>query len=220
MKRKIPWLRRLQNKVSLFDRGPNTYYGDRAETYVLDRQEDSRWGREDEIVTEALSRLTPRPKILDIPVGTGRFFEQLSSMQAEVTAIDISKDMLRIARASAARHESANTSFKMSAAHKTQMGTGHFDAILSIRFIGMLRPRYAQRVLREFRRVLKRNGTLVLYFPIGQENVPAQIVNHVSDMTPGQFYGMMEGVGFKALSVHPAGSNSVHDYFIAEFQRS
>lgn len=72
------------------------YEGERAQTYEEKRKGNKAWQWQQEIVEDILQRYQPRG-VLDVPVGTGRFFEVYKKINAAVLGVDISKDMLKIA---------------------------------------------------------------------------------------------------------------------------
>lgn len=73
---------------------PDKYYGERASNYDKDRQGTRYWQREQEAI-DALVRTGP---VLDIPVGTARFGEIYEAKGLEWVGMDISTDMLSVAR--------------------------------------------------------------------------------------------------------------------------
>ena len=62
-----------------------------ASTYDSDREKEQHWVLENEYIENFLSTIN-NSKILDIPVGTGRFLKYYHSN--EIIGIDISLDML------------------------------------------------------------------------------------------------------------------------------
>ena len=70
----------------------NKYYGPAAANYES-RKQNPKWHREHEIVAGMLGT----GPVLDVPCGTGRFFELYESRGVQYTGLDISGDMLKIA---------------------------------------------------------------------------------------------------------------------------
>ena len=68
------------------------YYGPVATSYES-RKQNPKWHREHEIVADMLGT----GPVLDVPCGTGRFFELYESRGVQYTGLDISSDMLKIA---------------------------------------------------------------------------------------------------------------------------
>lgn len=67
-----------------------------AATYERDRQVEAQWWKEDEFVREYFNA-NAIPLLLDLPVGTGRFFPHYKLVEA-VVGVDVSDDMLNEAR--------------------------------------------------------------------------------------------------------------------------
>jgi ubiquinone/menaquinone biosynthesis C-methylase UbiE len=76
--------------------GYSKYTGSVAATYDSDRQVEAQWWKEDQFVREYFSE-TIAPRLLDIPVGTGRFFPHYRRT-GTVVGVDVSEDMLNEAR--------------------------------------------------------------------------------------------------------------------------
>jgi ubiquinone/menaquinone biosynthesis C-methylase UbiE len=76
--------------------GYRKYTADVASNYERDRQVEAHWWKEDEFVREYF-RDRVAPRLLDIPVGTGRFLPHYTRAQ-QVIGVDVSADMLDEAR--------------------------------------------------------------------------------------------------------------------------
>jgi len=74
------------------------YDGERAFTYEKTRVNNEAWQWQQVAVESILHRYKPC-HVLDAPVGTGRFFGVYREIGADVIGIDVSRDMLDIARA-------------------------------------------------------------------------------------------------------------------------
>ncbi len=141
------------------------YSGDKAATYDSQRSASwlSRWRRRRELdlLRAVLPPATPGAKILDAPVGTGRFIPTLRELGYEVTGVDISLDMLEQARAS----HSADGVRLVQADCAALIGfkDNEFDYVVSLRFMGHLPPPVRLQVLKEFGRVASKG--IVVGFP-------------------------------------------------------
>jgi SAM-dependent methyltransferase len=76
--------------------GYHKYNSSVAATYESDRQVEAHWWKEDQFVQEYF-RTRAAPLLLDIPVGTGRFFPHYKLVDT-VVGVDVSDDMLNEAR--------------------------------------------------------------------------------------------------------------------------
>jgi len=77
------------------------YTGATARTYDEKRVGDARWQNEQDAVALMLYRVLHergQATVLDIPVGTGRFFEIYRRLPVDVVGMDVSEDMLDEAR--------------------------------------------------------------------------------------------------------------------------
>src|SRR6185295_18414018 len=76
--------------------GYRKYTAEVASNYERDRQVEAHWWKEDAFIREHF-RDRPAARLLDIPVGTGRFLPHYKRAQT-VVGVDVSDDMLIEAR--------------------------------------------------------------------------------------------------------------------------
>ena len=76
--------------------GYHKYTGSIAATYDADREVEAHWWKEDQFVRDYFGE-KPVPRLLDLPVGTGRFFPHYKLVE-QIVAVDVSDDMLNEAR--------------------------------------------------------------------------------------------------------------------------
>lgn len=114
------------------------------------RRQSVRWAAEAAVFDEIYRRINPR-KVLDLPVGTGRFFESYLGNGAEVVGVDISSNMLEEAAAKVPRggRIELRRADVLSLGQSSDLGTG-YDLIVCMRFIYWLRPHELAIMLREF----------------------------------------------------------------------
>ena len=72
------------------------YYGKKAFTYDVGRENDSKWQKEYAAVEHALQGMSGT--VLDIPCGTGRFFPIYKKLSLGFSGMDVSEDMMLQAR--------------------------------------------------------------------------------------------------------------------------
>jgi len=137
-----------------FERLSNVYTADTARRYEAERLARPEWALEQIIVQRWLSALPAGTTLMDIPVGTGRFFEFHKRFGLIPTGIDISLDMLAQARErSAALGLDAALSCgdirHIAAADKS------FDGTVCVRFLNWIDFMAAQEVLTELGRITR-----------------------------------------------------------------
>lgn len=98
-------------------------------------------------------------EVLEIGCGTGLFTEELAKSGNRITAIDISEDLLALARQ---RVSAGNVTFKVENAYATTFPDGSFDFIVGSSCLHHLD---VERALREFHRLLRPGGGLMFTEP-------------------------------------------------------
>lgn len=122
---------------------------------------DTRWKFYVEAsIRETLRRLhvAAKDRVLDVGCGTGAFLESLAlaSPQAQLTGVDLSGDMLEVAR----RRLGTATDLKQASAEALPFGKAVFDVVVSTNVFHFIRHPVA--ALREMFRVLKPSGRIVI----------------------------------------------------------
>jgi len=79
-----------------FDALATKYVGEIAAAYD-ERRTLPRWDPEQAAIGELLQHVRKRVRVLDVPVGTGRVFPFYQQLEAKVTGLDVSRDMLSVA---------------------------------------------------------------------------------------------------------------------------
>tara|TARA_Y100000310_G_scaffold204358_1_gene204616 strand:- start:5105 stop:5812 length:708 start_codon:yes stop_codon:yes gene_type:complete len=138
----------------------NYYTGEEAEQYDYRREEKDirRYAEVKKQIknTRDLLKGLPNGKILDVACGTGRYFKFYG--EREVHGIDISKDMLNLAKA-----VDQNAVLKVADGENIPYGDNSFDIVITSQFIQHI-PNYL-RVIKEMRRVCKSGGYIIIDFP-------------------------------------------------------
>lgn len=78
-----------------------TYFGAEAQKYDRKRAGQRIWPIEQSVTREMLASIAAKEDhltLLDIPVGTGRFFEYYKELSCQVIGMDVSEDMLSEAK--------------------------------------------------------------------------------------------------------------------------
>lgn len=110
-----------------------------------------RWERRVRMLT---SHITPGMNVLEIGCGTGYYTKELEKTGAKITAIDVSPDLLNVARS---RVSSKNVTFKIDNAYDMSFEDSIFDTVVGISVLHHLE---IERALKEIYRVLKPGGTI------------------------------------------------------------
>lgn len=150
-------LERLMRKTSKLIGNYNkllTYRGSVADTYLKDRAATVKWHEEHIIFARHLRVLPDNLKVLDVPFGTGRFVPFYESKGFEVIAMDISSDMLDIAKKY--NRLASSITFVQGSALELPFEKNDFDLIICSRFIGYI-PTVDQaiQIFEEFHRVTR-----------------------------------------------------------------
>lgn len=137
------------------------YRGEQARRYDSLRAARPKWQQEQAIVRRFLEGLAPGTRLLDVPVGTGRFLPFCAELGLRSAGADISPGMIGEARSVAGSLAGGFLDLQVADAERLPFADGAFEALVSHRFIKWLPD--DQRVvtcLREFARVCR--GTMLL----------------------------------------------------------
>jgi len=110
-----------------------------------------RWARRAEMLT---SQLTAGTKVLEIGCGTGYFSKELVRTDADITAVDISPDLLSVA---AQKVTASNIVFQIENAYAMKLANDSFDFIVGS---SVLHHLDVEQALQECWRTLKTGGIL------------------------------------------------------------
>ena len=99
--------------------------------------------------------LPPGGTLLDVPCGTGRIAEVLLNWGFQVTAADISNEMIDVAR-ERITHAGGNLPALRASADGLPFPDRSFDAVISMRFLPHISHESRRLMLREMARVTKR----------------------------------------------------------------
>jgi len=116
------------------------YFGEKAKNYDEKRIFQKKWKDEQSIVYKYLKQISSHNKslkVLDIPVGTGRFFDFYKEFNFSVVGMDISDDMLEEAEKKA---KIINLKAKLMKGNITNisMPDKSFDVVICIRIFNLM----------------------------------------------------------------------------------
>ncbi len=155
-----------------------------------------------------LAKLNKQSKVLEIGCGTGLFTQKVyEATQAQITAIDISEDLLQQARA-----KMPDVEFKIDNAMALSFTDNSFDAVFGSSILHHLN---FDKSLSEILRVLKSSGIMVFAEPnminpqiMIQKNIP--FVKRWMGDSPDEtaiirwsFKKKMQSIGFKNVAIFP-----------------
>ncbi len=134
------------------------YIGDTANNYDKERVETEQWKNEQKAVEAFIKKIKPKT-LLDIPVGTGRFFGKHKTI-----GIDVSLDMIEVAEK------------KMGRKDKLLLGdifnlnyTEDFDVVVCLRFLNWVSIDELKVVLENLTNASKKHLILGIHFDLGQK---------------------------------------------------
>jgi SAM-dependent methyltransferase len=129
-----------------------------------------RWARRVKMLS---SHLRPGMTVLELGCGTGTFTQELARSGADVIAIDVSAELLEIARAN---HSAPNVHYQNENAYALSYPDAAFDSVVGSSVLHHLE---VEEALRNIHRVLKPGGTIFFTEPnmlnpqiAVQKNVP------------------------------------------------
>jgi len=148
--------------------------------------------------------LTGKERVLDAGTGTGHTALAFARQAATVVAVDFTENMLAQGRQLAQEQGLTNVDFRLGDAEAVPAETNEFDLVVS-RYSAHHWP-HPQQALREFVRVLKPGGTLLMNDIVSYEDLIADTYlqsiellrdpSHVRDHTVAQWLAMMAEAGF------------------------
>ena len=145
------------------------YCGTTAENYDRKRVNTRKWQDEQRAVEYFLEELSKQIDVIDIPVGTGRFFCLFAMRKDNVVGVDISSDMLEVARQNPA---AAGVKLKLTLGNifNLNLESKSFDCAICIRFLNLVDSVKMIRALSELGRLASSCIIVGIRFIPNQEN--------------------------------------------------
>lgn len=137
------------NQVS----GAGKYHGKIASGYEARREESPKWILEQRIIQDMLGDLPPGTRVLDCPVGTGRFLPFYQDKEFQVLGMDISEDMIGQAAMKVRIPEFVQ--FAVGDVRRTGLADKEADVAVNCRITRWLSPDDCQQMLREMQRIAR-----------------------------------------------------------------
>jgi ubiquinone/menaquinone biosynthesis C-methylase UbiE len=126
--------------------------------------------------------------VLDAGCGSGRFIKLLNPFVKEVHGIDTSERALKIAKS----YKIKNAIIRNGNVLKIPYGNDFFDKVICIDVIEHIKD--DKKVLKEIKRVLKKNGEAIVYFVSGELNPE---IGHVHSYTIQTIQKLAKKLGLK-----------------------
>ena len=151
-KRALSFLGRLASsgRADSTDRVAHKYTGSTAAEYEHNRSHGVKWRTESAIVERILESLPPGRSVLDIPVGTGRFLPLYDRLGMAATGMDVSSDMLSIAR-----EKNVTAKLRLGNIRQIAANDASYDCVLCVRFLNWVDRQGLHAALRELGRVTR-----------------------------------------------------------------
>jgi ubiquinone/menaquinone biosynthesis C-methylase UbiE len=131
------------------------YTGNIARGYDARRSGQIKWRREQEILAEIIGALPVGSSVIDIPCGTGRLFPFFAERSVKVMALDISEDMINVARAKHAL-SGGDITIGRGDIFNIDMPDRSVDTAFAIRIMNRIGIDDVPRALKELQRVAQR----------------------------------------------------------------
>lgn len=136
-----------------------SYTASRAETYLSKRASSPKWKAEQKAVEEILSRFPAETRVLDAPVGTGRFLPFYGKRSFYPLGIDISPDMLSLAR-EVSYLNFVPALFRQEDIFQSSFEEETFDLVVCVRFLNWLSIDEIGKLLEKFS-LISRKGIVI-----------------------------------------------------------
>ena len=130
-----------------------------ADRYESSRQDNRKWCAKQNAVETLLDEFPAGIRLLDAPVGTGRFLSYYAKRKFVVDGVDISEDMLRRAR-QRLDFEDSQIVLRASDIFRLDYPDASFDVAVCIRFLNLVSARSMRAAILELSRV-SRSGLIV-----------------------------------------------------------
>ncbi|HEY0733311.1 MAG TPA: class I SAM-dependent methyltransferase [Herpetosiphonaceae bacterium] len=207
-----------------FERRYRKLYTAEAIQYDRVRFDHSRgqsFNSREQTTIERLLGLDPGQSVVDVAAGTGRIAAYLASRGLNVTAVDLTPNMLQQAQNRAATSGLDNIRFVEANGRMLPFADGSFDAVMSIRFLHLFPAAMHRPFVQEMWRVLRPGGTLLIQFdsalagvivPLLQEPYRRLVRGHkpryyLSPHQLGQVFAGIDGISLHGFS--PVGGGTL-----------
>jgi ubiquinone/menaquinone biosynthesis C-methylase UbiE len=119
---------------------------------------------DEQATTQALLGLRPGQSLLDVAAGTGRIATFLAEQGLQVTALDLTRNMLQQARLRSEAAAFDGVHFVEGNGRMLPFADAQFDAVIAIRFLHLFPAALHGPFIQEMWRVLRPGGVLLVQF--------------------------------------------------------
>ncbi len=151
--------------------------------------------------------------ILEVAVGTGLMFNEIvkRNSRGQNVGIDISEGMMSRAKVKLSKQNSENYSLSIGSAFDLKVGDASIDMLVNNYMFDLVPFNQMDKIIGEFKRVLKRNGKLILINMTKSESFGGGLYENVYRLSP-RFLGGCRGVRMTDLLTRHGFKIEVREY--------
>ena len=169
------------------------YSGRNALRYDKKRGEQRKWHRENALVRAMTSAVPRGSKVLDLPCGTGRLFDLWRQRGYDVIGVDISQDMLTLAKKRVKDAEKIKLGqYEVLTAQELQ--ENRFDLVACVRLLHLIAESQVALYVAKLASLLKTGGLMVLTIQLGPKyRSGSDVATHAE----AKFYALLKKLSLK-----------------------
>jgi ubiquinone/menaquinone biosynthesis C-methylase UbiE len=155
------------------------YRGKTATQYDKKRRGRRKWKREMRIIQDVVKEFNSETTILDVPFGTGRFLPIYKKFNHRTLGIDVSADMLKIAKTRTT--PVSKCPLVIGDAVNLPLRSKTFDYVVCIRLLNWVTTPKLKEIIQEFHRVAKK-GILIGFRSQRRGDLKEMIIHFFLDL--------------------------------------
>ncbi len=162
------------------------------------------------VLLKSFKQLSAGSRILDIGCGVGRWSFQLANRGMNVIGVDISSEMIKVAKERARKKKIDNVGFLVSKAHEINFPASSFDGVLAITVLQHIldeKQRYA--AVDKMVKATKKGGKFFILEKVVQEKFREF---HVKPLTEKEWIKIFESRGARFLESYPVPNSPLVDF--------
>ncbi len=162
------------------------------------------------VLLKLFRQLKVGSRILDIGCGVGRWSFQLAGRGMNVIGVDISSEMIKVAKEQARKEKIDNAGFLVSKAHEINFPANSFDGVLAITVLQhILDEKQRHSAVDKMVKATKKGGK----FFILEKVVPEKFREfHVNPLTEKEWIDIFESRGARFLESYPVPNSPLVDF--------